>query len=299
MRQAADAGRLELECARCRWLVVSIAGRGERQASHQQVSRIEQAVGGCALRTASRSTTARPDSAAGAERSRSTDSTTPAGRSFAASKTGVRVHFGFGDDRAARLLGGLADSTIAATFCFSRARRRAWSARPHAGGQRSTAAMARRKSAVHDFDADASVENCITRQRAAETARFALARAVVRPVGLAGARHQLELAALHLLLEHAELRLLADVEHLIDRVVRLARLGRRRGRRCPASASALLDLRLVGLLVVQQPLRITFSTRVRCCSAWRRTSCSALKRGRNRGYCSSLIFSCSCAWTSA
>src|SRR5262245_33104429 len=47
------------------------------------------------------------------------------------------------------------------------------------------------------------------------------------PVGLAGARHELELAALHALFEDAKSGLLPDVEHLIKGLVRLFDLDRR------------------------------------------------------------------------
>src|SRR5215470_2851814 len=49
---------------------------------------------------------------------------------------------------------------------------------------------------------------------------------VLRPLGLTRARHKLELPPLHQLLEDAELGLLANVEHLIDGVVRSADVRR-------------------------------------------------------------------------
>src|SRR5215471_12831523 len=52
-----------------------------------------------------------------------------------------------------------------------------------------------------------------------------LAIRIVRAIGLARARDELELAPLHLLFEEAELRLLQHVEHLIDGLIRLARVG--------------------------------------------------------------------------
>src|SRR5579872_7216791 len=47
------------------------------------------------------------------------------------------------------------------------------------------------------------------------------------PVGLAGARDELQFAALHQFFENAKLRLLFDIEHLIDGIVGFTNIGGR------------------------------------------------------------------------
>src|SRR3989442_1435874 len=75
---------------------------------------------------------------------------------------------------------------------------------------------------------------------------FSAASCAVR---LARAADELELAALHLLFEDTELRLLLHVEHLVDRIVRFARIGLGPRIDLLHRLDALFDLDVVGLSV--------------------------------------------------
>src|SRR5205814_3463905 len=66
-----------------------------------------------------------------------------------------------------------------------------------------------------------------TRQTASFIAPFYRVTLRLGAICLTRARNELQHALLHLLLEDAEPRLLADVEDLVDRVVRLAHVGLR------------------------------------------------------------------------
>src|SRR5581483_6188197 len=71
-------------------------------------------------------------------------------------------------------------------------------------------------------------------------------------IGLSGARHQLELPALHVLFEHAELRLLVDAQHLVDRVLRLLHLVGDADVELRERLHLLAHLRFVGLRRVDE-----------------------------------------------
>src|SRR5438093_6744862 len=71
-------------------------------------------------------------------------------------------------------------------------------------------------------------------------------------IGLPRPCDQLELTPFHVLFEHAELRLLTDVEHLIDGVVRLADFAVRPRLELIERLQAILDLRLVRLRIVHK-----------------------------------------------
>src|SRR3954452_14628209 len=72
-------------------------------------------------------------------------------------------------------------------------------------------------------------------------------------VRLAGAHHQRQFAILHVLFEHAKLRLLINVEHLVDRLVRLAQLSLGSTVEIVECFQPFAHARLVWRRVVRQP----------------------------------------------
>src|SRR5262245_36957289 len=85
--------------------------------------------------------------------------------------------------------------------------------------------MARRKYFERmDFARQPEIELYHTASRAG-AALWQLLLLAILPIGLASPCDELELAAFHLLLEHTELGLLPDVEHLIERLVRASRVS--------------------------------------------------------------------------
>ena len=73
-------------------------------------------------------------------------------------------------------------------------------------------------------------------------------------VRLSRARHELELPALHHLFEHAELRLLAHVEHLIDAVVGLSDFHSRPRLELLERLQPIFNLAFIGLRIGYDPL---------------------------------------------
>src|SRR6266851_778026 len=95
-----------------------------------------------------------------------------------------------------------------------------------------------------------------TRQTASFIGPFYRVRLRLWAVGLARARDELQHPLLHLLLEDAEPRLLADVEDLVDRLVRLADFGLRPILEILQRLHLFLHRRLVGLRIVGQPSQL-------------------------------------------
>src|SRR5581483_7043481 len=196
-----------------------------------------------AFRTASRSTTARPDSLP-APRIDTDGSTTPAGIWVPASY--CRYELTSPSVTVVRRpwrVGCSACALMSATFCL-----RSSDSRLLAGAAATTAAP----SATH------------AAARTTHPTRWSTLPALRIPddsrrtallwltIGLSGARHQLELPALHVLFEHAELRLLVDAQHLVDRVLRLLHLVGDADVELRERLHLLAHLRFVGLRRVDE-----------------------------------------------
>src|SRR5262249_9756 len=102
------------------------------------------------------------------------------------------------------------------------------------------------------MSACADMPSAATRQ----TANFTRAILQLRTVRQAGSHHELELPALHQLLEDAEFPLLLDVEHLVDGVVGLPDVGGRPRLELLELGQPRLQLVFAGALIQRAPQRV-------------------------------------------
>src|SRR5690242_18452213 len=101
--------------------------------------------------------------------------------------------------------------------------------------------------------ASAVAPSAATRQAASFTGLFYRLGLRLGPVRLARPRDELQHALLHHLFEHAESRLLPDVEHLIDRLVGLAHVELRALLEILQRLHAIFHRALLGLRIARQP----------------------------------------------